>query len=586
MTTTLDAAAGVQTAAAPPPPPGRRQTARTRPRTDPGVVVLGLLVAVVMAFLIGYPVLSLFSAAFAPDGLAVLGRIVTEPTNHRIVLNTLVLGLAVGAVGTLVGFLFAFAQVRVAFRGKRALHLLAMMPIVAPPFAVATAVITLFGRNGAISNGLFGIKGDVYGLPGLVLVLSLSFFPVAYMNFRGMLQSLDPSLDEAASGLGASKLRVFFSVTIPMLVPGFAGSFLLLFVEAIADLANPLVLGGDYTVLASRAYLAVTGDYNTSAGAAYSLTILVPALLVFLVQRYWVSRRSVVTVTGKPTGHSEPIRAASIRVPVLALVGATSALIVTIYLTVLSGGFMKVPGVNDEFTLDHFRFVLTGLGSKAMSDTATLALIAAPVAGVMGMLIAWLVVRKLRRTAALLDFVGMLGLAVPGTVLGIGYALSYITPTTVFGVQVLPALAGGTAAFSGGIAIVMVYITRSLPSGQRAGIASLNQIHPAIEEASTSLGAASGTTFRKVTLPLIQSALVSGLTFAFARSMTTLSPIVFLTTPGIKIMTSQILAEVDSGRFGNAFAYCTVLMIIVLSLILVINLLVRKVIFRGRTHSR
>ena len=92
--------------------------------------------------------------------------------------------------------------------------------------------------------------------------------------------------------------------------------------------------------------------------------------------------------------------------------------------------------------------------------------------------------------------------------------------------------------------------------------------------------------FRKVTLPLIQSALVSGLTFAFARSMTTLSPIVFLTTPGIKIMTSQILAEVDSGRFGNAFAYCTVLMIIVLSLILVINLLVRKVIFRGRTHSR
>jgi iron(III) transport system permease protein len=586
MTTTLDAAAGVQTAAAPPPPPGRRQTARTRPRTDPGVVVLGLLVAVVMAFLIGYPVLSLFSAAFAPDGLAVLGRIVTEPTNHRIVLNTLVLGLAVGAVGTLVGFLFAFAQVRVAFRGKRALHLLAMMPIVAPPFAVATAVITLFGRNGAISNGLFGIKGDVYGLPGLVLVLSLSFFPVAYMNFRGMLQSLDPSLDEAASGLGASKLRVFFSVTIPMLVPGFAGSFLLLFVEAIADLANPLVLGGDYTVLASRAYLAVTGDYNTSAGAAYSLTILVPALLVFLVQRYWVSRRSVVTVTGKPTGHSEPIRAASIRVPVLALVGAISALIVTIYLTVLSGGFMKVPGVNDKFTLDHFRFVLTGLGSKAMSDTATLALIAAPVAGVMGMLIAWLVVRKLRRTAALLDFVGMLGLAVPGTVLGIGYALSYITPTTVFGVQVLPALAGGTAAFSGGIAIVMVYITRSLPSGQRAGIASLNQIHPAIEEASTSLGAASGTTFRKVTLPLIQSALVSGLTFAFARSMTTLSPIVFLTTPGIKIMTSQILAEVDSGRFGNAFAYCTVLMIIVLSLILVINLLVRKVIFRGRTHSR
>jgi len=588
MTTTLDTVAGAQPALATPPvaSPGRRSSPRTRARADRGVVALGLAVAVVLAFLVGYPVLNLLSAAFAPDGLEVLRRIVTEPTNHRIVLNTLVLGLIVGVVGTLIGFLFAFAQVRVAFRGKRALHLLAMVPIVAPPFAVATAVITLFGRNGAISNGIFGIKGDIYGLSGLVLVLSLSFFPVAYMNFRGMLQSLDPSLDEAASGLGATKLRILLSVTVPMLVPGFAGSFLLLFVESIADLANPLVLGGDYTVLSSRAYLAVTGDYNTSAGAAYSLTILLPALLVFLVQRYWVSKRSVVTVTGKPTGHSEQIRAASIRVPVLVIVGALSALIVTIYLTVLAGGFMKVPGVNNELTLDHFRFVLTGIGSKAMRDTAALALIAAPIAGVLGMLIAWLVVRKLRRTSALLDFVGMLGLAVPGTVLGIGYALSYITPTVFFGVQVLPALAGGTAAFSGGIAIVMVYITRSLPSGQRAGISSLNQIHPAIEEASTSLGAASGTTFRKVTLPLIQSALVSGLTFAFARSMTTLSPIVFLTTPGLKIMTSQILAEVDSGRFGNAFAYCTVLIVIVLSLILLINLLVRKVIFRGRTHSR
>lgn len=112
------------------------------------------------------------------------------------------------------------------------------------------------------------------------MVLALSFFPVAYMNFKGMLESLDPSLDEAAAGLGAGKLRIFFSVTLPLLVPGFAGSFLLLFVEAIADLANPLVLGGDYTVLASRAYLAVTGEFNTSAGAAYSLTILLPALLV------------------------------------------------------------------------------------------------------------------------------------------------------------------------------------------------------------------------------------------------------------------------------------------------------------------
>jgi iron(III) transport system permease protein len=550
------------------------------------VVILVTIVVIVLALLIGYPLVMLFTAAGSEKGLATLGQVFSNPTNHRIVGNTIVLGLCVGVLGTLVGFLFAYAQVRLKFRGKRALHLLALIPIVAPPFAVATAVITLFGRRGAISNGIFGLQWDIYGLPGLILVLTLSFFPVSYMNIKGMLESLDPSLDEAAAGLGASKLRVFFTVTIPMIIPGLAGSFLLLFVEGIADLANPLVIGGDYTVLSSRAYLAVIGEYNTSAGAAYSLVILLPAVLVFLVQRYWVSRKSVVTVTGKPTGSTELITAASIRVPVLAIVGTLSLLIIIIYATVLAGGFMKVPGVNNEFTLDHYAFVLGGLGSKAMVDTTVMAIIAAPIAGILGMLIAWLVVRKLGKFAGVLDFLGMLGLAVPGTVLGIGYALAYMSPLKIGELQILPALAGGSAAFAGGLAIVMVYITRSLPSGQRAGVSALQQIHPAIEEASTSLGANSAKTFRSVTLPLIQSALITGVTFAFARSMTTLSPIVFLTTPGIKIMTSQILAEVDSGRFGNAFAYCTVLIGIVLCLILLVNVIIRKVVFRGRTHQR
>lgn len=581
MTTTLESAASpaVGSIAAPP----QRGPRRSR---DKSVVILVTIVSLVLLLLIGYPLLNLLGAAGSEKGLAALGQVFSNPTNHRIVWNTIILGLCVGVLGTLVGFLFAYAQVRLKFRGKKFLNILALIPIVAPPFAVATAVITLFGRNGAISNGIFGLQWDIYGLPGLLLVLTLSFFPVAYMNIKGMLESLDPSLDEAASGLGASKLRIFFTVTIPMIVPGLAGSFLLLFVEGIADLANPLVIGGDYTVLSSRAYLAVVGEYNTAAGAAYSLVILLPAVLVFLVQRYWVSRKSVVSVTGKPTGTTALITAPSIRIPVLSLVTVISLLIVIIYLTVLAGGFVKVPGVNNEFTLDHFRFVLGGLGSKAMIDTTVMAIIAAPIAGVLGMLIAWLVVRKLGRMAGLLDFIGMLGLAVPGTVLGIGYALAYMTPLKIGDIQILPALAGGSAAFAGGLAIVMVYITRSLPSGQRAGVSALQQIDPAIEEASTSLGAHSGTTFRKVTLPLIQSALITGVTFAFARSMTTLSPIIFLTTPGIKIMTSQILAEVDSGRFGNAFAYCTVLIGIVLCLILLVNVLIRKVVFRGRTHKR
>lgn len=560
-------------------PPARVR--RPRAARDGTVVVAVVVVCAVLAILVGLPLVRILARAFSAEGLDVLSSTVSDRVNRGIVWNTVRLGLIVGVTGTLVGFLFAYAQVRLKFRGRRVLHVLALVPIVSPPFAVATASITLFGRNGLISNGLLGLRSDVYGLPGLVLVLSLSFFPVAYMNLKGMLESLDPAMDEAAANLGATKLKIFTSVTLPMLVPGLAGSFLLLFVESIADLANPLVLGGDYTVLAARAFLAVTGEYDVTAGAAYSFVMLVPAVTVFLVQRYWVARKNVVTVTGKPSGSRELITAASLRVPVLGLVGVVSLLIVTIYATVVVGGFVNILGVNNGFTLNHFRFVLAGIGSDAMVDTTVLALIATPIAGLLGMLIAWLVVRKLGRFAGLVDFIGMLGLAVPGTVLGIGYAIAFNTPTIIGNRQFFPAVAGGSAVLSGAIAIVMVYVTRSLPSGQRSGVAALQQINPAIDEASTSLGADGLTTFRTVTLPLIRPALLAGLTYAFARSMTTLSPVVFITTPGTKIMTSQILNEVDAGRFGNAFAYCTLLICIVLAVIGLLNLTLHLVARRG-----
>lgn len=532
-------------------------------------------IVLILALLIGYPLVRILTQAFASDGLETLRNIFTSSANRTVLLNTVILGVLVGALGTAIGFAFAYAQARLQFRGKKLLHLIALLPIVSPPFAVATAVITLFGRSGLVTNKLLGLDYNIYGLTGLTLVLSLSFFPVAYMNLLGMLRSLDPATDEAASSLGANRWKIFRSVTIPMLIPGFASCFLLLFVEAIADLANPLVIGGDFTVLSSRAYIAITGEYDVASGAAYSLVLLLPGLLVFLVQRYWAERRSVVSVTGKPSGNVTLLRSPLARIPLLTVVLGIAALILAIYITVFVGAFTAILGVNNTFTLANYKYVFSGIGSDAMFTTTILALIATPVAGILGMVLAWLVVRKVRRGRGALDFLGMLGLAVPGTVLGIGYALAFNKPFIIGNIQLLPALAGGGAIFGGALAIVMVYVIRSMPSGQRSGIAALQQIDPAIDEASTSLGASGLRTFRSITLPLIRPALLSGLTYAFARAMTTLSPIIFITTPQTKIMTSQILSEVDAGRFGNAFAYCTILIAIVLGVIGLMNLLIR-----------
>jgi iron(III) transport system permease protein len=534
------------------------------------------LVIFIIGFLIILPLINILIYSTQPSGSAIITGAFSDVVTRNIIWNTVKLGLTVAALGTVLGFIMAYAQARLEFRGKKVLHIINLIPIISPPFAFATAIIVLFGRSGMITRGVFDWRPTLYGFPGLVLVLTLSFFPIAYMNLLGMLRSLDPALDEAGSSLGANKARVFRTVTLPLLIPGFAGSFLLLFIESIADLANPIIIGGNYTVLASRAYMAINGDYDISLAAGYSSLLLLPALLVFLVQRYWAQKKSVVSVTGKPSGRPTLVTSKGAKFFLLSVTGLVTTLIVMVYATVILGAFVKIIGVNNDFTLDNFRYLLSGFANGAIRTTTMLALMATPLAGIFGMLIAWLVIRKVKRGSEALDFLGMLGIAVPGTVIGIGYAITYNDPVKISGVTVFPQVAGGAALLGGSIAIVMVYIIRSSPAGQRSGISMLQQIDPSIEEASASLGAPGGKTFRLITLPLISGAFLSGLMYAFAHSMTTLSPIIFLVTPDTSILTQKILAEADQGRYGNVFALCCILILIILVIGSLINLLVRR----------
>jgi len=491
----------------------------------------------------------------------------------EILRNTLVLGLLVGVGGTTLGFLFAFVQTRLDVPGKKILHIIAMVPVISPPFAVATATVLLYGRRGVVTHGVFGWEYDIYGLDGLVFVLSLSLFPVAYLGLLGMMRGLDPALEEAAMNLGAGKWRVLRTVILPLVAPGLVAPFLLLFVEAIADLANPLVLGGDYTVLASRAYLAINGEYDMVSAAVYCVILLVPSFGLFVLQRYWLGRKVRTTITGRPSGSVHLIRGWA-RWPVYALAVLIAALIISLYGTVIVGAVTKVFGVDNTLTLEYLREVLVGPGQEAVLDTLTLAAIATPIAAGFGMIIAWLVVRHLRKLGWLLDFAGTLGVAVPGLVLGIGFYIAYRPARGVGPIDLLPSLVGGGAVAGGAIVIVLAYVVRSLPAGQRTAVAALTQVHPHIEQASTDLGAGPLYTFRKVTLPLIRPALLTGLSYSFARCMTSVSTIIMLVTPQTHIITSQVFSAANTGRYGVAFAYCTVLIAMVLAAFGLIRLLV------------
>ena len=531
-------------------------------RRDPAAAALALAVAAAVAFGLVYPLANVLGQAVLDDlgrfDIAPIVRIFSFSVPRGIVLNTLLMGLLAATLGTVLGFAFALVTARAVHGPLRtALHYVALLPLIAPPFALALSTIFLFGRQGLLTRGLLHWETDPYGLTGLLFVQTITFFPVAYLIFDSLVRQLDPALEEAALNLGASRARILRTVVVPLLRPGFAAAFLIIFVESLADLANPLLIGGDFNVLASSAYLAIIGEFDTRKAVAYSVVLMLPSLLAYFAQRSWVGESSVVTVTGKPSGGRAQGLGAAFRVALLVITGIVAVLVLLLYLTVLAGAFTKLLGIDNTVTLDNFTFVLGGIGTRAMTDTTFLSAVAAPIAALVGLATAYLVVRTKVPGRTVFDYVVMLGAAAPGIVLGLGILLAF---------NHKPLLLSGSAAI-----FIIAFVIRTAPVSLRTTVAALLQIDPALEQASANLGAGAATTFRRITLPLVRRAVLSGAIFSFTRNMTTLSTIALLVTPNWRIMTSQILNEIDAQRLGSGAAYSTILIVIVLAAITLLD---------------
>lgn len=533
---------------------------------DPLALAALLLIALFLAVFIIFPLAKvLINSIFDEQGnldLSEYERVTTKPLQQKIIWDTLLMGVTVAFSSTALGFLFAYTLTRCKIPGKRILHFTALLPVISPPFAVAMATVLLFGRSGLITNKIFGLSVNIYGWPGLILVQTITFFPVAYLLLVGLLQSLNPALEEASLNLGASKWRVFRTITLPLLIPGLGASLLLIFVEALADLANPLLIGGDINVLATQTYLAIVGTADFRGGAVYSVVLLVPSLTAFLLQRYWVNRRSYISVTGKPQGGRIVITDPLVRWPLIGVCCLVGALVLLIYGTIIASAFTKLFGIDYSLTLDNFKYLFDSPNYRdGMGNTIWLAILATPIVALISTITAWLVVRRGFAGRGALDFISMLGAAVPGTIIGIGYILAFNNA---------PLALTGTS-----LIIILVFVIRGLPSGLRGTVAALQQIDPTIEEASTSLGASTAYTFRRVTIPLVRPAVLAGLIYSFTRSMTSLSAIIFLVGPNTKLVTAQTYSLLENGRFGAATAYVTLLILVVLAAMALLTWLVR-----------
>ena len=553
-----------------------RAAATARIRRDPTVALAVLALWLLLALFVVYPLGMLLARVLLDRGtLSTAGIAAVLSDRHQLQAfwNSLLLAFLVGVVGTLLGYLFAFTAARGALpRALRtAIDASVLLPLISPPFTTAIAMIFSFGPRGLITYELLGVKGfTVYGLGSTLFSEAVTYFPIAYLTLRPILAAIDSNIEGMALSLGASRWRVFRTVTLPLTIPGIANAFLLLFAASLADFATPLILAGNgFPVLPTQAFLQITGLFDLRGGAALSFVLLVPALVVFLLQRYWVSRRYYVTVTGKGAGQT-PFASVTPAVRAALLIGCTLVTLVIVYFYALLfyASIVVALGANHSLTLQHYRVIFTE-GLKAIRDTLIIAGLAMPLGGLYGILLGYLVAKKEFAGRRSMELVSMINYALPGTIVGIAYLIAF---------NDRPFVLTGTA-----LIIVACYVFRYGPTGIRATVALLQQIDKSLEEASQGLGAGSATTFRRITLPLILPAFFAGLGIVFIRSMTAISATIFLVSIGWTLITVRILENITELSLGPAAAFSVLVVAVVFIVIALIGRLLKLLRAPGAT---
>ncbi len=555
---------------------------------------VGLIVASIVIFT-AWPVLTMMSQIFTPRedlgvGAAMAERLfdakiwglacVAGPVNCGVFWNTLLLATSTATAATTLGLCFALIVTRTGFPAKRAMRLLTVLPIITPPFVIGLGLILIFGRSGVVNQIVASVSGVelgrwIYGFSGVFLAQVFSFTPTAFLVLIGVVEGISPTMEEASQTLRASKMRTFRAVTLPLMIPGLANAWLVVFVESLADFGNPIVLGGSYGVLSTEIFFAVVGAQQDFGRAAVLAAImLVVGLCAFLLQRAVVGKRSYVSVTGKGDAGLQQGLPRPVRIVAFAVAIPWAILTITVYTMAMAGAFVRVWGRDWTPTLSHFqrafaiewaadgRMLFSGGAWHSLVTTIQLAAIAAPITAGIGLLAAWVLTRQRFAGRTALEFSLMLTFAVPGTVIGVAYILTYNIP---------PLEITGTA-----LILIACFVFRNLPVGVRSGVAAMSQLDKSLDEAAITLRASTFRALTTVVLPLLKPAIVTALVYSFVRAMTTVSAVIFLVSAEYEMATVFIINRVINGDYGLAIAYCAALIVLMMAAIGLINLAVGR----------
>ncbi len=489
--------------------------------------------------------------------------------------DSLLLAVPVTITATFCATVLSFTLWRLKFKGRQFARVMALAPLLNPPFVGSISFIMLFGKRGLITHDLLGLTVSPFGYWGVFIMQVIGLTTLGYLFISSGVKSMQTIYEEAARTSGASEWHILKTVTLPMLKPEIMGGMLLIFLASMADFGTPLIIGGPFQTLSSDLYIQITGLYDMKGASISGAVLLLPCIIAFIMQRrlvkmkrYWGKDIQKYTLL-YPRTH-KLVRAALIGFCIL-----FQGMLLLKYGFIVIGAFTANWGHDYTLTLKHF-FDLSSREWTPFVNSVKLSLGVSFMSSFLGILSAYVIHNGKRGSTKALELIGTLPAAVPGILFGIGYLVTFKYPLFGAGRFYLKDMKG-IVLLGTGIIIYLICIFRYMNVGLRSGMSLLEHQDPNIENAAYTLGSSKLRTIYTISVPLLTPAFQIAFVKNFASTMTTLGAIIFLLLPRNKVAVQQIFQIITSSEIGVAAA-----MSLSLSMIMGVFLLLFQLIIHHR----
>ncbi len=526
--------------------------------------ISALFVLAILAWTVVYPNVSVIAGSFA-EGLGLWRRFAASPSDREALRATVEIAIGSVVAATLVGLPLAFLLGRFEFRGRRLLGAVATLPAALPPLVGVGAFLFLYGESGVVTRAVQHVLGlrqapwTFTGVWAIIFVHAYTMYVYVFLFVSAGLERLDTSLEEAASGLGASRAMRLRRVTLPLLTPAIAGAMLLVFMSALGSFSAPYIFGGGMRVLSTQV---VASKLNGDMGMAYvETTVLAVAALLALGLLRWFERRRSYASVGKGGVTRRTVQSPAMRalIPVIAALAVIVLILphaMVVLVSFAKDGAWTTQVLPPVYTTENFRRLATDAELwTPIRNSVGMAVIATAADIVVCFLAAYLIVLRRFTGRRLLTLLVALPWAIPATAIAIGLASTFDrnAPAT------LRVLLVGTFWI-----LPLAYFVRGVPLVSSAVESSLRQMDASLEDAARGLGASWWLTMRRVVLPAARPGLVAGAMLAAITAVGEFVASVVLYTHANRPISMEILAQLRSLSFGTAAAYSVLLIVLVL----------------------